>query len=117
MLKRNDFVFVHLEAPDECGHRGEAQNKVKAIELIDEKILTPLYKELKENYGDFKILVMPDHPTPLTVRTHTSDPVPYMIYDSRKEVTGAKCFTEQNAEKSGIYIGSSMDLMPKFLGE
>ncbi len=117
LLKRNDFVFVHLEAPDECGHRGEAQNKVKAIELIDEKILTPLYKELKENYGDFKILVMPDHPTPLTVRTHTSDPVPYMIYDSRKEVTGAQCFTEQNAEKSGIYIGSSMDLMPKFLGE
>ena len=111
---RNDFVFVHLEAPDECGHRGEAENKVKAIELIDEKILTPLYEELKK-YSDFRILVMPDHPTPLTIKTHTSDPVPFMIFDSNKDYQGAETFTEENAKKSGLYIDKSVDLMPMFL--
>lgn len=114
LLTRNDFVFVHLEAPDECGHRGEAENKVKAIELIDEKILTPLYEELKK-YSDFRILVMPDHPTPLTIKTHTSDPVPFMIFDSNKDYQGAETFTEENAKKSGLYIDKSVDLMPMFL--
>ena len=114
LLSRNDFVFVHLEAPDECGHRGEAENKVKAIELIDEKVLTPLYAELKK-YGDFRILVMPDHPTPLTIKTHTSDPVPFMIFDSNKDYQGAETFTEETAVKSGLYIDKSVDLMPMFL--
>lgn len=114
LLKRNDFVFVHLEAPDECGHRGEAQNKVKAIELIDEKILSPLYEEIKK-YGDFRILIMPDHPTPLALKTHTSNPVPFMIYDSEKKYCGADAFTEENAEKAGLYIEKSTDLMPLFL--
>lgn len=116
LLTRNDFVFVHLEAPDECGHRGEVENKVKAIELIDEKILTPLYNEIRK-YGDFKILVMPDHPTPLTLKTHTSEPVPFMIYSSSEEFDGADTYTEENAEKSGIFIEKSMDLMPLFLGK
>ena len=69
-----DLVYVHVEAPDECGHRGEAQNKIKAIELIDEKILGPILKEL-DAYGDYRILIMPDHPTPLSTRTHAADPV------------------------------------------
>lgn len=115
LLERNDFVFVHLEAPDECGHRGEAENKVKAIELIDEKILSPLYEEIKK-YGDFRILIMPDHPTPLALKTHTSNPVPFMIYDSKNKYCGADTFTEENAEKSGLYIDKSTDLMPLFLG-
>ena len=114
LLTRNDFVFVHLEAPDECGHRGEAKNKVKAIELIDEKVLTPLYDEIQK-YGEFKILIMPDHPTPLTIKTHTSDPVPFMIYSSVEKYNGANTFTEENAEKSGVYIDKSVDLMPMFL--
>ncbi|MBQ4155594.1 MAG: cofactor-independent phosphoglycerate mutase [Clostridia bacterium] len=116
LLSRNDFVFVHLEAPDECGHRGEAENKVKAIELIDEKILTPLYDEIQK-YGDFKILIMPDHPTPLTTKTHSSEPVPFMIYDSSVEYNGADTFTEENALATGLYIDKSVDLMPMFLGK
>ncbi len=116
LLTRNDFVFVHLEAPDECGHRGEAENKVKAIELIDQKILTPLYEEIQK-YGDFKILIMPDHPTPLSIKTHTSEPVPFMIYSSSEKFDGADTFTEENAENSGLYIGKSVDLMPMFLGK
>ena len=116
LLTRNDFVFVHLEAPDECGHRGEAENKVKAIELIDQKILKPLYEEIQK-YGEFKILVMPDHPTPLSLKTHTSEPVPFMIYDSTKKFDGADTYTEENAEKTGLYIDNSMKLMPRFLGK
>ncbi len=71
-----DFVYIHVEAPDECGHRGEAENKVRSIELIDQKILSPVYKYLEESCEPFKILVLPDHPTPVALRTHTSDYVP-----------------------------------------
>ena len=74
-----DLVYVHVEAPDECGHRGEIENKVKAIEMIDEHILGPVVEFLK-GYDDFAVLVCPDHPTPLSIRTHTSTPVPYLIY-------------------------------------
>lgn len=116
LLSRNDFVFVHLEAPDECGHRGEVGNKVKAIELIDEKILAPLCDEISK-YGEYKILVMPDHPTPLDIKTHTSNPVPFMIFDSKNVQDGADSFTEDNAEKSGVYIANSTELMPLFLGK
>lgn len=116
LLSRNDFVFVHLEAPDECGHRGEVGNKVKAIELIDEKILAPLCDEISK-YGEYKILVMPDHPTPLDIKTHTSNPVPFMIFDSKNIQDGADSFTEDNAEKSGVYIANSTELMPLFLGK
>lgn len=116
LLSRNDFVFVHLEAPDECGHRGEVGNKVKAIELIDEKVLAPLCDEISK-YGEYKILVMPDHPTPLDIKTHTSNPVPFMIFDSKNVQDGADSFTEDNAEKSGVYIANSTELMPLFLGK
>ncbi len=109
----SDFVFIHLEAPDECGHRGEVNNKVHAIELIDELVLAPVLKEL-EKYDDYKILIMPDHPTPLSIKTHTSSPVPFMIYQKSKKLDGIK-FTEANAASTGLYIDKSMDLMPMFL--
>ena len=79
----NDFVYIHIEAPDECGHRNERDNKVKSIELIDEKIAGYLIQELGKQSEDYRIMVLPDHPTPLSLRTHTSDPVPFLIYDSR----------------------------------
>lgn len=77
-----DFVYVHLEAADEAGHRHEIDNKVKSIELIDEKIVKPIVDMLKESGEDYHILLMPDHPTPLNIMTHTSDPVPYILYKS-----------------------------------
>lgn len=83
-----DFVYIHVEAPDECGHRGEIENKVKAIELIDEHILKPVTDFLR-TFDDFAVLVCPDHPTPLSIRTHTSNPVPYLIYDSKTKLTAA----------------------------
>ena len=109
-----DLIYLHFEAPDECGHRGEAENKVKAIEYIDERSLK-LCLEYFENSGeDFRILIMPDHPTPLETKTHSREPVPFMIYDSRKDLGGVECFTEESAEKTGVFIEhgpSVMDLL------
>ena len=99
-----DLVYVHVEGPDECGHRAEIENKVLAVELIDKKILSPVYKYLAECGDDFKIMVLPDHPTPIRIRTHSIDPVPFMIYSSVKEHSGALRFTEEEAQKSGLYI-------------
>ena len=113
-LKRgNDFVYIHVEAPDECGHRFEIQNKVRSIELIDELILGPLLKAFEGE--DLKILICPDHPTPLALKTHTNAPVPYLIYDSRKKAEGVDRFCEEEAEKTGRFIGVGHTLMEHFL--
>lgn len=112
-----DFVYVHVEAPDECGHRGETDNKVKAIEMIDEHILGPVVKYLKSK-GDFAVLVCPDHPTPLNIKTHTSDPVPYLIYNSKKEQeSGVKFFCEKEAKATGNYIAKGFTMMNYFFSE
>lgn len=110
LFKRNDIVYVHVEAPDECGHRGEAENKVKAIELIDEHILSRLIEEL-EKYGEYRILIMPDHPTPLITMTHARDAVPFLLYDNKKAAAGCDTFTEDTASASGIYYDHAPDLM------
>lgn len=110
-----DLVYVHVEAPDECGHRGEIENKVKAIEMIDEHILGPVVEFLK-GYDDFAVLVCPDHPTPLSIRTHTSTPVPYLIYDSKNEInSGVKVFCEKEARETGNYIEKGFTIMNYFL--
>ena len=114
LFKTCDLVYVHVEAPDECGHRGEPENKVKAIELIDEKILGPVSEELKK-YGDYKILIMPDHPTPLITKTHSGAPVPFMIYDSRKVSQGVSVFSEESAASTGVYCGFGPDIMKQFI--
>lgn len=110
----SDFVYIHVEAPDECGHRHEIENKVKAIELIDEKILGPVLKAL-EGYDDFKIMILPDHPTPLSLRTHTNDPVPYMIYHKKGERLGVDVLSEENAAKTGIFEPIGHELMSRFI--
>lgn len=109
----NDFVYIHVEAPDECGHRFEIENKVKSIELIDELILGPILKAFEGE--DIKILICPDHPTPLALKTHTNAPVPYLIYDSRKKNNGVDRFDEESAEKTGVFVKVGHTLMDRFL--
>lgn len=115
-LKRGqDFVYIHVEAPDECGHRGEVENKVKSIELIDKLILSPLLEELK-NIDDYSIMVLPDHPTPLAIKTHCGDPVPYIIYRSNAEVdSGVSIFDEESAKNTGVYVEKGDTIMNRFL--
>ncbi len=110
-----DFVYVHIEAPDECGHRGEAENKVKAIEIIEERALNPLLSYLENCGEDFRILIMPDHPTPLDTKTHSSAPVPFMIYDNAKAESGVEVFTEKTAEATGIFIEHGPSVLDKLL--
>ena len=112
-----DLVYLHFEAPDECGHRGEAENKVKAIELIDSRSLK-LMLEYLENCGEsYRILIMPDHPTPLETKTHSSAPVPYLIFDSSAPKSGVESFTEQAAESSGIFVEHGPDIMNRLLNK
>lgn len=108
-----DFVYIHVEAPDECGHRGEIENKVRAISLIDEKILGPVTDALRQ-MGDFKVLVMPDHATPLSLRTHTNDPIPFLLFDSTKPVNGVEAFHERTAKETGLYIDEGFRMMKGF---
>lgn len=108
-----DFVYIHIEAPDECGHRAEIKNKVRAIEIIDEKILGPVTEALR-NMGDFKVMVTPDHATPLSLKTHTNDPIPFFIYDSTKQQNGADSFNEKTAKESGLYIDAGFTVMKDF---
>ncbi|MCK9478485.1 MAG: cofactor-independent phosphoglycerate mutase [Firmicutes bacterium] len=112
-LKNNDYVYVHIEAPDECGHRFETENKVKAIELIDEKIVRPIFEELTKEGVDFSILVTPDHPTPLSLGTHTNDAVPYAIY--RKGDNNSNGIYSEKTAKKGKYISEGHKLLGLFI--
>jgi 2,3-bisphosphoglycerate-independent phosphoglycerate mutase len=110
-----DFVFLHFEAPDECGHRHEIENKVKSIELIDEIVVGPILEGLAQ-YDDYRVLLLPDHPTPLSLRTHTSEPVPYVLYQkSLKKASGAKGYDEFQAKESGILLSEGHRLMDKLI--
>lgn len=112
----HDLVYIHLEAPDECGHRGEAENKVRSLEEIDRRVLKPLLDELK-GMGDFTLLICPDHPTPLCVKTHTSDAVPYLLYRSNaEEENGITRFTEETAASTGRFVDPGYTLMNHVLG-
>ncbi len=110
-----EFVYVHVEAPDEMGHQGSVERKVQAIENLDERVIKPVYDGLKEAGVDFRMLVMPDHPTPIRLRTHTSNPVPYMIYDSTSEQDNAWHYNEAEAENSGHNRAKGYELMGYFL--
>ena len=110
-----DFVYIHIEAPDECGHRKEIENKVRSIELIDELVIDTLLKGL-EGYTDYRIMILPDHPTPLALRTHTSEPVPYTIYQKSNESHGAITgYDELQAAETGVFIQEGHRLMRHFL--
>ena len=98
-----DFAYVHLEAPDEMGHQGSTDDKIKAIELIDDLVIGPVAEGLEQAGEDYRMLILPDHPTPVRVRTHTGDPVPYMLYDSTNAVKGQDEYSERTAQKTGIF--------------
>lgn len=113
-LKDHDFIYLHVEAPDECGHRYELKNKVKSIELIDEKILGSVLDAL-EQYGDYKVMILPDHPTPVSLKTHTRDAVPFLIYQKQDPVDNPYSFDEEGAKKSGVFIEHGPDIIKSFL--
>ena len=106
-----DYVYIHVEAPDECGHRAELDNKVLSIEKIDAEILAPVLSYLDGCGEDYRIMVLPDHPTPIALRTHTSDPVPFFIYDSRENASGVSTFNEDTAGATGYYVADGYRLM------
>lgn len=106
-----DFVYIHVEAPDEMGHQGSVERKVQAIEFLDERIIGPLYRELTEKGVDFRLLVLPDHPTPIRVRTHTSDNVPYLLYDSSAKTESNLLYNEKEAEKSGHFVEKGHEII------
>ena len=111
-----DFMYLHLEGPDECGHRGEADNKKYAVEMIDKKVIGELRKRFEDAGIEYKMMILPDHPTPIKLKTHVSDPVPYIIYSSAEKGDGCGLtYSEKNAEKAGKYIDSGVELMKRFL--
>ena len=111
----NDFLYIHLEGPDECGHHGDTEGKILAVERIDERVVGPLCEALREANEDFAMLIMPDHPTPIETKTHSSDPVPFKIYRSNNEANVAINYTEKNAKESGIFIEEGYTLLEKFI--
>ena len=111
----HDYVYIHVEGPDECGHRAELENKVLSVELIDRKILKPVYEYLQSTGEDFRIMILPDHPTPIRLRTHTILPVPFMIYDSKKTVDGVDSFSEESATAKNYYVANGHTLMEQLM--
>ncbi len=116
-LEKDDFVYIHVEAPDEASHNGDLEAKIEAIEAFDEKVVGTIVDGV-ERLGDYKIMVLPDHPTPIRLRTHTDDPVPFVIYSSKQDpVIRVKGFDEEEARKGGILIEDGHELMGRFLGQ
>jgi 2,3-bisphosphoglycerate-independent phosphoglycerate mutase len=113
-LEKYDLVFVHIEAPDEAGHSGNPQQKKKAVELIDKFIVGPVYDALKQ-YDQYRILVMPDHPTPVEIRSHVAEPVPFAMAGTGIKGVQQKSWCERNSIDSGFSIGKGADMMEFFL--
>ena len=116
LLDGQDLVYIHVEAPDECGHHGDLEGKIQAIERIDQDIVGPLLKGLEEAGEGYSILVMPDHPTPISIKTHISDPIPYLLYCST-DVTdsGIDTYTEKTGKSTGVYVEPGYLLMQQLL--
>jgi len=112
----DDFVYIHVEGPDECGHRAETENKIKSIEKIDDLILRPVKEYLESTGEDFRILLMPDHPTPIELRTHAREPVPFVIYDSRRRIaSGVDRYDENIAKKTDLFVPEGYRLIERFI--
>ena len=112
-----DFAYVHVEAPDEMGHQGSVERKVQAIENLDQRVIKKVLEGLEASREDFRLLVLPDHPTPIRVRTHTSDPVPYLLYDSTDVKDSKWHYNEKEAKESGNYVSEGHAMMDYFLSK
>lgn len=110
-----DLAYIHVEAPDEMGHQGSARRKVEAVQLLDSQVIGPVVEKMEAAGEDFRLLVLPDHPTPICKRTHTSDNVPYMLYDSTKPQSHTWSYNEEEGRKSGNFVAEGHKLMDKFL--
>ena len=110
-----DFAYIHVEAPDEMGHQGSVERKVKAIEYLDQRVIGPLTQELDKEGVDYRLLVMPDHPTPIRLRTHTADSVPYLLFDSTKKEDHTWNYNEEEAAQSGNFVAYGHEMMKKLL--
>ena len=108
-----DFAYIHVEAPDEMGHQGSLERKIQAIEYLDERIIAPIVKNLEEKDVDFRLLILPDHPTPIRVRTHTADNVPYLLYDSTLAKNETWDYNEKDALKSANFIEKGHTLIDR----
>ena len=112
-----DFVYVHVEAPDEMGHQGLLKEKIQSIEYLDRRLIAPVKKAMEDAGEDFRMLVLPDHPTPIRLRTHTGDPVPYVLYDSTRQRKSIQKYTEAEAEATGNYEPNGYRLIQRLLNK
>lgn len=110
-----DFAYIHVEAPDEMGHQGNVDKKVQSIEFLDQRLVKVAKEGMEEQGEDFRMMVLPDHPTPIAVRTHVGDPVPYMLYDSTAPYPGKYLYRERDAKESGIYVAEGYTLIDHLL--
>ncbi len=110
-----DFVYIHVEAPDEMAHQGLTEEKVKSIEYLDSRVIAPVKKAMEEAGEDYRMLILPDHPNLLRLRTHVGDPVPYVLYDSTRERKSAARYGETEARAAGIFEPKGHKLMERFL--
>ena len=106
-----DFAYIHVEAPDEMGHQGSMERKIQAIENLDERVIKIVYDALTASGEDFRMLVLPDHPTPIVLRTHSSEPVPYILYDSTEPKESVLKYNEKDAKAGGIYVAEGHTLI------
>jgi 2,3-bisphosphoglycerate-independent phosphoglycerate mutase len=111
----HDYVYIHVEAPDEMAHQGLTEEKILSIEYLDSRIVAPVKKAMEDAGEDFRILILPDHPNPIRYRTHTGDPVPYILYDSRIQQRKIARYTEAEAQATGNYTPDGYTLMAQFL--
>ncbi|PLX41782.1 MAG: cofactor-independent phosphoglycerate mutase [Deltaproteobacteria bacterium] len=116
-LGRGDFVYVHIEAPDETGHQGDMEKKLGAIEAFDEKVVGPIVSALENSGEEFRVIIMPDHPTPIAHRTHISDAVPFILYGTGVEGPSGEGYNEKLGAATGLYLPEAHKLMAHVTGQ
>ena len=110
-----DFAYIHVEAPDEMGHQGSLERKLKAIEFLDERVIKVVKEQMDASGVEYRMLVTPDHPTPIVLRTHTPDPIPFLLYDNTKERRRIGFYNEKEAMESGIVVEDGYEMIEKLL--